>query len=338
LIIARAPLRLGLAGGGTDIEPYVTNFGGEVLNLTINKYVFTQISEATSDQVLLYDGSSDTLHKYLTSDLPATDDNLMLCIYRYMFDKYFDGKYQSLSIRIYSEAPYGSGLGGSSTAAVSMMKALFFYFNIEVDDYDLAAEAFHVERNILGLSGGAQDQYSAVFGGVSHIEFGDNSVIVNSLRIRNSIMRSLESKLVLYYTGVSRASANIIDSQIEKQKNSSLETLDALHRIKMNVKYMKEALLKGDFESLYQSINSGWQDKKCLSSKISSNLIDETYNKILAAGARAGKISGAGGGGFMWFLAPLSAHKNIRLAMKDEPGYFLECKFSDRGVESWLEL
>lgn len=337
MIISRAPLRLGLAGGGTDVEPYVTKFGGEVLNVTLNKFVYTQISELNSGQVCLYDGSSDLEVNYFVSDLPAEDDSLMLCIYRYMFDKFRNGVYQPLSIRTYSEVPFGSGLGGSSTATVSIMKGLFLYFGIEVDDYELAAEAFHVERNVFGLSGGAQDQYAAVFGGVNHLQFRADSVLVNSLRIRSSIMLSLESKLMLYYTGKSRASAQIIDSQIKNQKQSVSSTLKALHRVRDNVALMKEALLKGDFEKLYDVINSGWRDKKKLSSQISSTSIDETYDRLINAGALCGKISGAGGGGFMWLLAPLEKHKDIESILSDSPGFFLEGKFCYSGAEAWFE-
>lgn len=337
MIISRAPLRLGLAGGGTDVEPYVTEFGGEVLNLTLNKFVFTRITESNSGQVCLYDGSSDLEIKYCVSDLPVEDDSLMLCIYRYMFDKYRDKVYQPLNIRTYSEVPYGSGLGGSSTATVSIMKGLFFYFGFNIDDYELAAEAFHVERNVYGLSGGAQDQYAAVFGGVNHLQFKADSVVVNSLRIRNSIMLSLESKLMLYYTGKSRSSAHIIESQIENQKLHTSSTLNALHKVRENVGLMKKALLRGDFETLYRVVNSGWQDKKKLSSQISSASIDDTFDRIISAGAFCGKISGAGGGGFMWLLAPLEKHHRIKLTLKDSPGYFIEGKFCDLGAEAWIE-
>jgi D-glycero-alpha-D-manno-heptose-7-phosphate kinase len=338
MIVSRAPLRLGLAGGGTDVEPYVTDFGGEVLNVTLNKFVFTQISESTSSKLCLYDGSSDSEVTYSVAELPVEDDSLMLCIYRYMFDKYRDKVYQPLNIRTYSEVPFGSGLGGSSTATVSILKGLFLYFGVEVDDYELAGEAFHIERNVFGLSGGAQDQYAAVFGGVNHLQFRADSVIVNSLRVRNSIMLSLESKLMLYYTGKSRASGQIIDSQIVNQKKSDSLTLEALHRVRKNVAPMQEALLKGDFETLYRVINSGWEDKKKLSSQISSTSIDTTYDRIMAAGGFGGKISGAGGGGFMWFLAPLDKHRDIELALKDSPGYFLDCKFCDLGAEAWFEV
>ncbi len=337
MIIARAPLRLGLAGGGTDVEPYVSNFGGEVLNISINKYVYTEIAELTSDKICLYDGSSDSLHTYTVGSVPESDDNLMLCVYRYMAMKFNNGRYPALDLRTFSEVPFGSGLGGSSTATVSMMKALFFYFGVQVDDYVLAQEAFHVERNVFGLSGGAQDHYAAVFGGANHLEFGSGSVLVNSLRVREPILRSLEAKLLLYYTGVSRHSGAIIESQIRQQEEDTSATLKALHRVKANVALMKSALLKGDFDPLYEIINTGWEDKKALSSMISSQSIDSVYDQIRAAGAFAGKISGAGGGGFMWFLAPLSAHKNIKSVLKDHHGYFLDCKFSDRGSEVWLE-
>jgi len=262
---------------------------------------------------------------------------LMLCVYRYMAIKFNNGRYPALDLRTFSEVPFGSGLGGSSTATVSMMTALFFYFGVQVDDYVLAQEAFHVERNVFGLSGGAQDQYAAVFGGVNHLEFGSGSVLVNSLRVRGPILRSLEAKLMLYYTGVSRDSGAIIESQIRQQEEDTTDALKALHRVKANVALMKSALLKGDFDSLYEVINTGWEDKKALSSKISSQSIDAVYDQIRAAGAFAGKISGAGGGGFMWFLAPLSAHKNIKSVLKDHHGYFLDCKFSNLGSEAWLE-
>ena len=337
VIISKAPLRLAFAGGGTDIEPYVSDYGGEVINISIDKFVYTKITKSDSDKLILIADSSNEEQVYSISNLPVDNDSLLLCIYRYMFDKYRDKAYEPLIINTYSDVPFGSGLGGSSSATISIMKGLFLYFDIEVDQYMLAAEAFHVERNIFGLSGGAQDQYASAFGGLNHLKFNANSVLVNSLKVDESVMLSLESKLLLYFTGESRESAKIIKNQIKNQKKRNKSTLDALHMVKKNVFYIKEALLEGNFENFYKIINSGWHHKKRLSSKISSTAINDIHDKVIAEGALCGKISGAGGGGFMWFLAPPERQNDIKLALVEYSGYFIDCKFSYMGAEAWIE-
>ena len=339
IIRARAPLRLGLAGGGTDVSPYCDQYGGLVLNATIDKYAYT---------VLQPGGDADGVHFIATdkqeewkgevvSELPL-DGRLDLHkgVYNRIVREFNSGRPMPLTLTTYTDAPPGSGLGSSSTLVVSMIKAFVEWLNLPLGEYDIARLAYEIERKDVGLSGGRQDQYAATFGGFNFMEFHPNErVVVNPLRIKNWIISELESSLLLYFGGVSRDSAQIIDEQTRNVQQQDHTAIEAMHALKQESIAMKESLLKGDFDGLVQSMEAGWEAKKQMAKSISNPRIEESYELAKQAGMRAGKISGAGGGGFMMLLVDPARRMDVIRALSTTHGQIHNCHFTEIGTQGW---
>jgi D-glycero-alpha-D-manno-heptose-7-phosphate kinase len=338
LIRARAPLRLGLAGGGTDVSPYCDVYGGNVLNATIDRYAYAVIKTLEEPRVQIV--ATDQQQVCVTpTQLPLQLDgklNLHKAVYNHIIQHYNEGKPIALEMSTFCDAPIGSGLGSSSTLVVTIIRAFVELLNLPLDDYDVAKLAFKIERLDCGLQGGRQDQYSATFGGFNFIEFYENErAIVNPLRIKNWIICELEASLLLFFTGVSRESARIIADQSDNLKTGAVDALEAMHGIKREALVMKECLLRGEFEGLVNSLQLGWENKKRSSRAVSNQYIDEIYAAAIAAGALAGKISGAGGGGFMLFFVPTERRMDVVQALSRFNGQVSNCHFTKNGSQAW---
>lgn len=334
---SRAPLRLGICGGGTDVSPYCDEHGGLVLNATIDKYAYCTL-DTDADDVKFEATDLQISEAYSVSDFPNSSKQLKLhhAVYLYMIEKYNNGKLIPLKMTTSCDAPIGSGLGSSSTLVVAMIKAFDHLFKAALDDYGIAREAFFVERVICGLNGGCQDQYAAAFGGFNLLDCrcGGN-VIVNPLRISKEVLLELESSIVLYFTGVSRESAKIIDEQKKNVVDSNKEALAALDNLKKETRIMKDALLLGNFDCIVDSINRSWESKKKSASVISNEVINHAMNVAFNAGAKAGKVSGAGGGGFMLFIVQNEIRDRVLRELKALGGLTTTCHFTKSGVTSW---
>jgi D-glycero-alpha-D-manno-heptose-7-phosphate kinase len=277
-------------------------------------------TELPIDGEILLDGKLD-LHKV---------------VYQEMMNTYNGGRRIPLELTTFCDAPAGSGLGSSSTLVVVMIKVFCELLNLPLDDYAIARLAFRIERIDCGLQGGRQDQYSATFGGFNFMEFYANEhAIVNPLRIKNWIICELEASLVLFYTGVSRESAKIIADQSALISAGSSVALDAMHGIKQEALIMKECLLKGDFGGIVRSMCLGWDNKKKTAKTVSSERIDEIYAAAIKAGASAGKVSGAGGGGFMMFVVAPESRMNVVRALNQFDGQVSNCHFTKHGTQAW---
>ena len=338
IIRARAPLRLGLAGGGTDVSPYCDLYGGYVLNATIDRYAYAVIR--TLEEPLVRFVSTDQQTELTEpADTPLSLDgtlNLHKAVYNEMICQYNHGKPVPLEITTFCDAPIGSGLGSSSTLVVAMIKAFVELLNLPLDDYSVARLAFKIERVDCGLQGGRQDQYSATFGGFNFMEFyGDEQALINPLRIKNWIISELEASLVLYYTGVSRESARIIADQSRNVKNGAADKVEAMHGMKQEALVMKECLLKGDFAGMVESMRQGWENKKRSADTVSNQQIEEIYNSAIDAGALAGKVSGAGGGGFMMFFVPPERRMDVIRTLNNFGGQVSNCHFTKYGAQAW---
>jgi D-glycero-alpha-D-manno-heptose-7-phosphate kinase len=262
--------------------------------------------------------------------------NLHKAVYNHIVQHYNDGKPLALELSTFCDAPVGSGLGSSSTLVVTMIRAFVELLNLPLDDYDVAKLAFRIERLDCGLQGGRQDQFSATFGGFNFIEFYENErTIVNPLRIKNWIICELEASLVLFFSGVSRDSARIIADQSDNLKAGAANALEAMHGIKREALTMKECLLRGEFEGLVNSLRLGWENKKRSAKSVSNPYIDEIYDTAIAAGALAGKISGAGGGGFMLFFVPTERRMDVLQALSRFDGQVSNCHFTKNGSQAW---
>jgi D-glycero-alpha-D-manno-heptose-7-phosphate kinase len=261
IIRARAPLRLGLAGGGTDVSPYCDTHGGYVLNATLDRYAYAVIKLLDEPLVRFVAGDQqiETVQK-VSNELELNGElSLHKAVYNHVIQNFNAGQPIPLELNTFCDAPAGSGLGSSSTLVVVMIRAFAELLNLPLDDYTIAHLAYKIERVDCGLQGGRQDQYSATFGGFNFMEFySDERAVINPLRVKNWIICELEASLVLFYTGVSRESAKIIADQSNNLKSGSEEALEAMHGIKREALVMKECLLKGDFAGLVDSMRQGW--------------------------------------------------------------------------------
>lgn len=338
IIRARAPLRLGLAGGGTDVSPYCDLYGGCVLNATIDRYAYAVLEVLTGNKVQFCSADRQHFSEYQLGEFIPRNGcvDLHRAVYLDMVEQFNEGRPLAVKVTTYCDAPVGSGLGSSSTLVVAMLKAFVELLNVPLDDYALAHLAFKIERVDCGLQGGRQDQYAATFGGFNFIEFyADNRVVVNPLRIKNWIICELEASLVLFFTGVSRSSAKIIRDQSSNVEAGTDLALSAMHAMKREACTMKESLLKGDFTGLVESMREGWVSKKRSAKSVSNSHIDEIYEAAVKAGALAGKVSGAGGGGFMMFFVPPEKRMNVIFALKKFSGQVSNCHFTKYGMQGW---
>jgi D-glycero-alpha-D-manno-heptose-7-phosphate kinase len=338
IIRSKAPLRLGFAGGGSDVSPYSDIYGGLILNATISLYAYCTIQETHDRRIRLYAPDTDQVVDYdsCLNNLPVDGClDLHKGVYNRII-KDFGLQPLSFSMTTYSDAPPGSGLGSSSTMVVAMVKAFVEWLNLPLGEYEIAKLAYSIERENLQLSGGKQDQYAATFGGFNFMEFLTNgNVIVNPLRIKRWIMDELESSIVLYYTGVSRYSAQIIDEQKKNTSEGKIDAIEAMHRIKQSAIDMKEALLRGNISRFAEILGQAWNDKKQMASSISNTDIDNVFEIAMEAGAMAGKVSGAGGGGFIMFVVNPVKRVHLLKALRQQPGYAVNFRFSEGGAHGW---
>ena len=335
---SKAPLRLGLAGGGTDVSPYCDEYGGSVLNVTIDMYCYCTL-EPTNDGKITF-ASMDRGEYFQCDSISSIDARGGLLLHKGVYNRivkdFRNGEPLSFKLHTYSDAPSGSGLGASSTMVVAIIKVFMEWLNLPLGEYDLAHLAYQIERIDLGLSGGKQDQYAATFGGFNFMEFYENDrCIINPLRVKNWIKNELESSLLLYYLGVSRESARIIDEQIKNVTEKQEEPLNAMHELKRTSIVMKEAVLKGDFNSFLECLNIGWMNKKQAATVISNDYIDEVVDYIMGKGCKAAKVSGAGGGGFMILaIDPIDKHM-ITKALEQFNGSTYSVTFTGGGAQAW---
>jgi D-glycero-alpha-D-manno-heptose-7-phosphate kinase len=337
LVRSRAPLRLSIAGGGTDVAPYSDLYGGAVLNATIDMYAYCVV-EPSEEGIVFHAADRNETYFSPMTDALVFDGNMDLHkgVYNRIVREHNHGQPLGLKLTTYSDAPIGSGLGSSSTIVVAMIKAFVEWLNLPLGEYEVAHLAHEVERFDVGLKGGKQDQYAATFGGFNFIEFHANDrVIVNPLRIKHWIICELESSMVLYYSGVSRESARIIDEQSNRITAREFGSLEATHEIKRLASQQKEALLRGDIHTLAHGLNLSWEAKKQLAPGIINPALQQIYDTARAAGASAGKISGAGGGGFLMFIVDPIKREPVIKALAQFPGKVFRCHFTKNGTEGW---
>jgi len=281
IIRSKAPLRLGLAGGGSDVSPYSDLYGGLVLNATINLSAYCTIETLEGETVVVDAYDADTHVTCPFGPVLEGAPDLIRGVYARIV-KDFGPVPGAFSITTYNDAPAGSGLGTSSTMVVCILKCFAEWMNLPLGDYEIARLAYEIERKDLALAGGKQDQYAAAFGGFNYMEFlPDDIVIVNPLKIKGWIVDELESSMVLYYTGRSRSSAAIISEQQKNTSSGNATAIEAMHRIKQSSKDMKFALLKGDMAEFGRILGQAWEDKKKMAGAITNPVIQEAGYRSL---------------------------------------------------------
>ena len=337
IIRSKAPLRLGLAGGGSDVSPYSDIYGGLILNATINLYAYTTIEEVNDRIVTIRAYDTHYEESIRLSEALDIDGKAILVkgVYNRVVED-FGPVPSGFIITTYNDAPAGSGLGTSSTMVVSILKAFVEWMNLPLGDYEIARLAYEIERKDLGLSGGKQDQYAAAFGGFNYMEFLQNDmVIVNPLKIKRWILDELEASMLLYFTGASRSSAAIIDEQKKNTSQGNNDAIIAMHKIKQSAIDMKLAVLKGDVDGFADILREAWENKKKMANNITNPMIQEAMGVAMASGAKAGKVSGAGGGGFIMFVVEPTRKKEVELALKQLDGFVMPFQFTEGGAHGW---
>ncbi|MCF8229017.1 MAG: dehydrogenase [Bacteroidales bacterium] len=334
---SKSPLRLGLAGGGTDVSPYSDLHGGAILNATISMFAHATIMPRDDGKIIFHSVDKDQTLESKAENRLEIKDQLALHhgIYNRVIKDYVK-KPLSFELSTFVDAPPGSGLGTSSTLVVTILGAFAEWLKLPLGEYDLARLAYEIERVDLKMAGGKQDQYAATFGGVNFMEFyKDDKVIVNPLRIKPEYLNELSHNLVLYYTGTSRLSSKIIEAQQSNVDKSDKKSVEAMHKLKEQAVMMKEAILRGEIDKIGEILDFGWKYKKQMASGISNPMINKIYKTAKENGATGGKISGAGGGGFMIFYCPGNSRLQVIEALQEFGGQFKRYEFTKRGLTSW---
>jgi D-glycero-alpha-D-manno-heptose-7-phosphate kinase len=334
---SKAPLRIGLAGGGTDVSPYSDLFGGAILNATISLSAYATIEPVSENKIILQalDRKEEQEFEWATQ-LPIDGKlNLLKGVYN-RIQKDHGIPAAGFRLSTFVDAPAGSGLGTSSTLVVAILGAFIKMLKLPLSDYEAAQYAYAIERTDLQLAGGKQDQYAATFGGVNFMEFYDaGNVIVNPLRIHAEYLHELENNLVLYFTDTSRESATIITEQVKNVNTKNEKSIEAMHQLKEQAKMMKEALLKGHLDKMGEILDYGFKQKRLMANNISNKSIEAIYDAAKKAGATGGKISGAGGGGFMIFYCPCNTRHAVIETLKTFGGEVKKYSFVDYGLTTW---
>ncbi len=337
IIRSKAPLRIGFAGGGSDVSPFSDRYGGAILNATLNMYAWATIIPRNDGKIILHSLDKDQLLEYNSEMTLPADGHLELIkgIYHRIVGD-FTGKPLSFELTTRVDAPPGSGLGSSSTLVIAIIGAFREWLNLALGEYDLAHLAYMIEREDLKMAGGKQDQYAATFGGVNFMEFyNDNKVIVNPLRIKQEILDELAHNLVLYNTETSRVSSRIIEMQQKNVLENNDRSVSAMLKMKEQAILMKEALLKGELNRIGDLLNFGWEYKQRMADGIVNKELLRIYETALKAGASGGKISGAGGGGFMFFYCPDNTRHNVINALQSSGGMIRPFEFTKGGLRTW---
>ncbi len=326
---ARAPLRIGMAGGGTDVDPYASEKGGSVFNTTISKYAYCTITPNDSKVMSIESTSYGRFEAPLDGGPLPLDGNMDLVK---AVTNHFEIK-EGFKMLLQSDAPPGSGLGGSSTVIVAAIAAVAEWIGENLTSHEMSELAYVLEREDIGLKGGRQDQYAAVFGGFNLMRFRHDGVDVNRIKIREKTINELQCRSVLCYTGNTRESANIIESQVKSfEKGDNEEALDRSKEIAEN---MASALEKGDLDETGRLLDLGWRYKKQFSDKITNPKIDKLYDAAMSAGAVGGKVSGAGGGGFMFFICEYDKKFKVSQELTRCGAIVTDFMFDDKGVSAW---
>ena len=336
---SKAPFRLGIAGGGTDVSPYADLYGGAVLNVTIDRFAYATLRPTDDGKIRFIHVNEHLVQEYdavpyLEPQGPLT---LQCGIYNRIVRQFNDGKPFSFELTTQMDVPSGSGLGTSSTLVVAILGAFVEARNLPLGKYDIARLAYEIERIDLGMAGGRQDQYAATFGGVNFMEFlGDDRVIVNPLSIPDHILNEWALNTVLLYTNKRRESARIIEEQVANVKKNNNHSVEAMHKVKEEAFRIKKCLLQNKLHELGPALNTSWVNKKKMAGGISNDYIDRLYETALAAGATGGKISGAGGGGFMFFYCPGNTRYAVEEALNQlQIGEIYDFEFCKEGLTTW---
>lgn len=334
IIRSKAPLRISFAGGGTEVEPYLSERGGVVLSTTIDKYAYGSLRFRGDRQITVTSLDYDIVAKYRLDEPLAYNGKLDLvkAVIRRLNRENND---QGLDFFLHSDAPPGSGLGSSSTMVVALIGLFKHWLHLPLTNYEIADLAYQIERVDLGIKGGKQDQYAATFGGFNFIEFYKDATIVNPLRVPPDVLNELHYNLLLCYTGKTRLSARIIETQVEGYVQRREDVVRAMDELKRITIAMKNALLQGRLNDFGSLLHQAWMNKKKMAPQISDLHIDELYETARKHGALGGKISGAGGGGYMFFYCQFDRKHIVAEQLERLGAQVVDFNFDFHGLQTW---
>lgn len=332
-IRSKAPLRISFAGGGTDVSPYLEERGGVVLSATIDKYAYGSLSFREDSDIGIHSLDYEITARYPRGQELTFDGELDLV--KAVFKTLGHQDYDGLDVLIHSDAPPGSGLGSSSTMVVALIGLLKHLKHLPLTNYEIAQLAYQSERVELGIQGGMQDQYAAAFGGFNLMEFSASGVIVNPLRVHHEIINELQYNLLLCYTGRTRLSGKIIETQRANYARRDEDVLLAMDEMKVITIEMKNALLQGRLDDFGRLLHDGWINKKKMAAQITNNEIDLLYDAARAHGAVGGKLLGAGGGGYLLIYCGDGTKHKIAAALEKLGGVVVGFTFDHKGLQTW---
>jgi D-glycero-alpha-D-manno-heptose-7-phosphate kinase len=333
VVRSRAPLRLSFAGGGTDVAPFPETEGGAVLSATIDRYAYGSLTPRADRRISVHSVDLGMSLDFDAGAAPSFDGRLDL-VKAAVRRLGGDGTPGGFDLLLRSNAPPGSGLGSSSTMLVALVGLLREHHRLALTDYEVAELAYQAERVDLRIRGGHQDHYAATFGGFNFIEFGER-VIVNPLRVKDAVVDELQLNLLLCWTGTTRQSARIIEDQTARLAGGELDTLEGLRAQKELAVAMKSALLRGELSEFGALLDEAWKQKKRMSPLIATDFIEEAYDVAIRAGALGGKVTGAGGGGYILFYCDFSRKHRLAEALTRLGGVVTDVAFERRGLTTW---
>jgi D-glycero-alpha-D-manno-heptose-7-phosphate kinase len=331
IIRSKSPLRLSFGGGGTDLPHYYEEHGGAVLSSTINRFSYVTLYPREDNQVLIRSLDLGYTVKYSAGEVPIFDglgDLAKAAIRRI-------GSNLGFELDIQTEAPPGSGLGGSSAVTSAVIGALVEYSGLVLDQYELAELNYTIERVDLSIAGGKQDQYATTFGGFNLIEFQKDKVLVTPLRIPRDVLNDLACHLMLCYTGKVRPALGLIDAQVRYYKEKRATTLEGMRRIHEMTYEMKEALLKGRLLRFGELLDEAQLNKKRMNPHVMDGALDGLCELAKQHGAVAGKLCGAGGGGYLLLFVQGQRRHEVRQALEEAGCQFADFGFDDHGLQVW---
>lgn len=333
-IHARAPLRIDFAGGFTDVPPFCDREGGCVLNATISKYSYGALTQRSDHLVQIESVDFGVLVDYDPSELPHY--NGVMDIVKAAVHKVKTKGSNGFNLLLHSDVLPGTGLGSSSSVMVMLVGLIKEYENLSLSEHEIAQLAFDIERNDLHIKGGYQDQYAATFGGFNYMEFRDGRVVVNPLRVRREVVNELEHNLLLCYTGATRLSAQIIDDVVGRYERDEPGTQSALRALKRIASETRDALLQGRLTKFGELMNETWVNKQKMSDDIVTSRVAEMHESALKAGAIGGKLSGAGGGGYLMFYCRFNRKHKVAEVLTRMDGVITDFGFDRHGLETWI--
>lgn len=295
LLIARAPVRISFGGGGTDLPAYYNQFGGMVVSTAINRYVYTFISMGASQALQIISSDFRVFYRHEAGTEFSTDGELGLA--KAVLREF--GSTEGLDVFVASQIPPGTGLGGSGAVAVSMITALANWNGRKLTKIETAELACDIGINKLHLPSGKQDEYGATMGGLNHIVFTKDGTTVTPVASPPGTLDTFQRRLMLFYTGKSRDSGKILSDQSKASREQNPATLERMHKIKALGHDVLRALSEGRLDDFADLLHQSWLQKRGVNRDISNDQIDVAYDTARQKGALGGKITGAGGGGFM---------------------------------------